>query len=211
MAKAAKSAKRKPVKRPRKPSGGDSRRRIIDAMLDMAARDGWRAVTLNALAAETGLALTDVYDLFPSKQAALAAFLDGIDRSVLAGTTAAASSDPPRDRLFDIMMRRFDALHPHKKAVAAIVRDSLTDPLSYLCGAPRFLQSMAAMLEAANLSSAGCAGAVKTKGLALIYLNAFRVWLRDDTPDMSKTMAALDKGLRQADSLAAAVFTKRAA
>ncbi|MEX2452096.1 MAG: TetR/AcrR family transcriptional regulator, partial [Rhodospirillales bacterium] len=174
------------MKRPRRPSGDDHRQRIIDAMLALAARDGWRAVTLNSLTAETGLKLVDVYDHFPSKHAVLAAFLDEIDRSVLAGTTAAASSDPPRDRLFDIMMRRFDALHPHKKAITAIVRDSLADPLSYLCGAPRFLQSMAAMLDAADLGSAGCAGAVKTKGLALIYLNAFRVWLRDDTPDMSK-------------------------
>ena len=68
-------------------------------------------------------------------------------------------------------------------------------------GAPRFLHSMAWMVEAAGLSSAGLSGAVRTEGLALVYLNALRVWLADDTEDMAKTMAALDWGLRQAEML----------
>ncbi len=55
--------------------------------------------------------------------------------------------------------------------------------------------------QAAGLSSAGLAGAVRTEGLALVYLNALRVWLADDTEDMEKTMAALDWGLRQAEML----------
>ncbi|MEE8226604.1 MAG: TetR family transcriptional regulator, partial [Kiloniellales bacterium] len=70
-----------------------------------------------------------------------------------------------------------------------------------MAGAPRFLHSMAWMVEAAGLSSAGLSGAVRTEGLALVYLNALRVWLADDTEDMAETMAALDWGLRQAETL----------
>ncbi|MEQ8193814.1 MAG: TetR/AcrR family transcriptional regulator, partial [Rhodospirillales bacterium] len=189
----------------------DNRRRIVEALLALTARDGWQAVTLSSLAAETGLALSEIYVHFPSRQAILAAFFDGIDSNVLANTPKAILNEPPRDRLFDILMRRFDTLNEHKDAIAAIVRGTCNDPLMILCGAPRFMQSIAAMLEAAGLSSAGCAGTVKANGLAVIYLNAFRVWLRDDTQDMSKTMATLDKSLRQADRLAAMLFIRRSA
>jgi hypothetical protein len=62
--------------------------------------------------------------------------------------------------------------------------------------------SMARMLEAAGLSARGPVGAVRTKGLAVVYANAVRAWLGDDSTDMASTMAALDKGLRQAERAA---------
>jgi hypothetical protein len=68
---------------------------------------------------------------------------------------------------------------------------------------PRFMLSMSWMLEAAGISSAGLKGLLRTKGLAMVYLNTVRVWVRDETPDMSKTMAALDQNLRRAERVAA--------
>ena len=178
-------------------------------MLEQAASEGWRAVTLKSISDNTGLSLSDVCETFPTKQAVLEGFLADIDRKVRDGTAADILDDSPRDRLFDVLMRRFDLLQPHKDAVANILCDLPRDPIACLCGLPRFAQSMGRMLEAAHLSSKGISGALKIKGLAAVYLNAARVWLRDDTPDMSKTMAALDKGLRRADGLAAVVFNKR--
>ena len=35
-----------------------------------------------------------------------------------------------------------------------------------------------------------------------IYLLAFRVWLDDDTPDMARTLAELDRRLQQAETAA---------
>jgi ubiquinone biosynthesis protein COQ9 len=112
------------------------------------------------------------------------------------------TDEPPRDRLFDVLMGRFDALDANKAAIKAIARGLSRDPLMNLLSAPRFMMSMAWMLEAAGISSAGLKGLLQTKGLAVVYLNTARVWLRDDTPDMSITMAALDKGLRRAERLA---------
>nr|MBC8158924.1 TetR family transcriptional regulator [Alphaproteobacteria bacterium] len=68
-------------------------------------------------------------------------------------------------------------------------------------GLPCFLRSMAWMLEAAGLPSGGISGAARAAGLGALYANAVRVWLRDDTPDMAKTMAALDRGLGCADGI----------
>jgi len=212
MVKKAKKTTKKPRKQARKKPAGNLRRKIISAMLDLSARHGWRSVTMKAIAEEASCSGTELQALFPTKQAILNAFLDDVDKNVQAGTKphefTESPQESPRDRLFDVLMRRFDILQPHKKAIANIVHDMPSDPLACVCGIPRFGKSMAVMLEAAHLSSPGCTGILKTKGLALVYLNTARTWLRDDTPDMSKTMATLDKSLRRADSVAAAIFKR---
>jgi AcrR family transcriptional regulator len=182
----------------RRRGGGDDRGRIIGAALELAAQRRWRHVRLDDIARQAGLDRAAFGAEFSSKAAILAAFLRDIDDRVV-GAGAPDAGETARDRLFDVLMRRFDALAPHKVAIGAIVGDLRTRPGAGLCMVPRFLCSMAAMLEAAGLSARGIAGLVRIEGLALIYANALRVWLADDSPDMAATMAALDKGLRQAE------------
>jgi hypothetical protein len=98
-------------------------------------------------------------------------------------------------------MLRFDALAPHKKAVASILADVPADPLAALTEARPLLRSMAWMLEAAGLSAAGLGGCLRVHGLAGVYLATLRVWLGDDSSDLARTMAALDRNLRRAESL----------
>ncbi|MBL4690849.1 MAG: TetR family transcriptional regulator, partial [Rhodospirillales bacterium] len=121
------------------------------------------------------------------------------DERVLAAGKADGSS--ARDRLFDVLMRRLDIMEPHRDAVRVLVREAAFDPLAALCRGPQFLCSMAWMLEAAGLNSGGINGAIRTKGLAVIYGCALSAWLGDDSPDSSKTMAVLDRGLARAERL----------
>ena len=137
---------------------------------------------------------------FSSKSAILGGFTRRIDDSVLALGPADGSS--PRDRLFDVLMRRLDELQPHRDAVRVIVRDVACDPLAALCQGPRLLCSMASMLKAAGLDAGGIDGAIRTKGLTLIYMRTLSTWLGDDSPDLSRTMAVLDRGLARAERLA---------
>ncbi len=97
-------------------------------------------------------------------------------------------------------MRRFDALQPHRAALSVILRDSFGDPQA-LFAVPQLLNSMAWMLEAAGLSAAGWRGRLRVRLLAALYLGVLRVFLRDDSPDLTKTMATLDRRLRRAESL----------
>jgi hypothetical protein len=83
--------------------------------------------------------------------------------------------------------------------------------LGALCGLQQLLRSLAAMLEAARISSSGVKGLIRTKGLAAIYLATLRIWLRDDSPDMAKTMASLDGHLRRVEALAGRLRGRRAA
>ena len=172
---------------------------VIDAALVLAAERGWRDLSLTDIAAAAKLPLSKVYPVFSSKSAVLAGFMRRVDAAVLAGPAEEEGS--ARDRLFDVLMRRFDALQPHREALANIAHDELREPLGALCGLCALRRSMALMLEAAGLDSTGLRGALRVKGLSAAYLASFRVWLRDDSPDMARTMAALDGYLRRIEGL----------
>ena len=133
----AKKSKKRSAKKPRKPTEAVKRKRIISAMLDQAATEGWRTVTLKTISDETGLSLGEVCDLFPTKQAILNSFLDDIDQKVQAGTSSDDLVESPRDRLFDVLMRRFDSLQPHKEAIANILLCAIIPGLFHRqsCGA----------------------------------------------------------------------------
>ena len=180
-------------------SGGTPRERILDATLALAEREGWRKASLAAIAAEAGMPLHALYAEFRSRAAILAGLMARTDKAVLAEAPAADAEESPRDRLFEVLMRRFDAMKPHRSGLRAIARDLGSDPPAALCSAPAFLRSMAWMLEAAGLSSAGLRGRVRVRALAILYLCVLRVFVRDETEDLSKTMAALDRRLRQAE------------
>ena len=60
---------------------------------------------------------------------------------------------------------------------------------------------MALILSAAGLSTSGLFGKLRIHGLLLIYTNAFRIWLLDDSPDFGKTMAVIDQDLHKAEFL----------
>lgn len=186
MAKAA----RKPV---------DPARRVIERTLSLAAERGWRHVGLGDIAAAARLPLVELYRLYPSRAAILSAFVRHIDEVVLAKGEAEGAT--ARERLFDLLMRRFEALRPYKDGLGAILRDCGGDPFALLCGGARLKRSLAWTLEAAGLESHGLLGKVRIKGLALVYLATLRVWLNDDGRDLSRTMAALDKNLARAEAL----------
>jgi AcrR family transcriptional regulator len=176
------------------PKRPDTKRRIVDAALALAARQGWASTSLSAIASEAGLPLLEVHGHFRSKAAIVEAFLSRIDAEVLAGESQ--EGEKLRDRLFDTIMRRFDALGPHKDAIRSMARDVVADPLGTLAVAQPFLQSMAWMLEASGVTATGWRGTARIHLLAGIYLSVLRVWLDDDSADAMKTMAALDRRLR---------------
>lgn len=193
MAKKSDSAKKLPAER------------LIEAALVLAAERRWRDISLAEIAEAAKLPLVEAYRTFPSKTAILDGFARAVDIEVLAdaslGEDWASEGSAARDRLFDVLMRRFDVLQPHRAALGNLLYDQARDPLAALGGLCRLERSMAAMLEAAQLSASGCRGRLRTKGLAAIQLATVRVWLRDESSDLAKTMAALDGHLRRIEAL----------
>jgi len=175
---------------------------IVAAAMALAAERDWREIGLAEIAAAAGLKLSDLLVEYPSKMAILDAFSKAIDRKVLADFAPDADSSSARDRLFDVLMQRFDALDPHKEAVRRLVAAACRDPLVGLCAGGSLLRSMGLMLEAVGVPSDGIRGAIRAKALSAIYGATLRDWLRDETADKSRTMAALDGRLRRAEGWA---------
>ncbi len=180
----------------------DIPRHVIDTAMKLAAERGWRDLSLAEIADAAKLPLSKVHPVFPSKAAILGALTRQIDAAVLAAEEAGAREGGAHDRLFDALMRRFDALRPYREALGNIVCAEAGDPASALCGLCRLKRSMAGMLEAARLSTTGLRGALRVKALCVAYLATLRVFLRDDSPDMAATMAALDRNLSHLGRLA---------
>ena len=182
----------------RKPAAGPDDP-ILAATLAEAATVGWRDVTLAAVAEHAGISLGEMLTEAPTKAHLVCRFIAHLDRATLAGVTAPDLSQSPRDRVFEVVMRRFDALNKTRDGAKALLRGALRDPASAVIAGLRSNRSVAMMLGAAGISADGPCGFLRGQGLKAIYLAALRAWMRDDTDDMASTMAALDKALRQAE------------
>lgn len=177
----------------------------IDAALALAAEKGWNAVSYGEIAKAAGLTIAQLYPIFPSKTAILTAFARRIDEAVLAGIMPEDEGESARDRLFDVLMRRFELLKPHREAVAAIAKDLPRDLIAAACLARQAVTSMNWMLRAAGIEDGGMRGAVRARALAGVYGATMRTWLNDDSAELGKTMAALDRNLSRAERWAGAL------
>jgi len=177
----------------------DSKQRLIAAALDLAASQGWRHTSFPEIAAAAKVPLSEAHRLFRSKTSILAAFRRDLDLAVVAGSKLGAE-ESAHDRLFDVLMRRFEALKPRRQAVAAILHDSLGDPAA-LKLVPGVMRSMRWMHEAAGLPAAGRRGQIACKISALIYFSVYPAFLRDESEDLGSTMALLDRRLNQVGGL----------
>ena len=191
---------------PRKTAPGAGKRKdapqaIIESALTLAASRGWARVGLGDIAEAAEASLAELRAEFSSKSAIVAAYAAAIDREVLAARDPEVAGRPATERLFDVLMKRFDLLNAHKEGVGAIMRSCPSDPEAILCGPLVLRRSMRWMLEAADLSSAGLQGGLRVKALSALYLSMLPVWLRDDSEDMARTMAVLDRRLRRLDRL----------
>ncbi|PWC39704.1 hypothetical protein TSO352_06235 [Azospirillum sp. TSO35-2] len=165
----------------------------------LAAEKGWRRVGLLEVAHAAGVPLSRFHQRYRGRADLLAAVSRVADATVLAAEGAVDLTEPPRDRLFDVMMRRFDALRPFRDGLRAVVRDLPGEPATALGFTCAFGRSMAWMLRAASIDPDQRGGAALVAGLGAVHARVMRVFLDDDTADLSRTMSALDNGLRRAE------------
>lgn len=185
--------------------------KLIDAALELAAERPWRTISLPEIAERANVPVGEALMTLPSRDRIQRALIDRVDTQVFSSLEDDPLDGSVKDRLFDILMRRFDALEGHQAALRSMAKDAARDPLGTACTGIRFLKSMALSLQAAGVSPEGCSGAAKAKALTVIQLNASRVWMKDDDPGLAQTMAALDKGLARAEKLASGKPARRAA
>jgi AcrR family transcriptional regulator len=183
------------------PAGGE-RERIVAAFLTLLAETSIERISFADIASSAGVSLAQLRGEFGSPLAILAAHLKDIDRAVLAEDFSDMEDEPPRERLFDVLMRRLEKLAPHRRAVRSLLRSaSRNAPLAFALNGLA-VRSQRWMLAAAGIGGAGPPGALRAQGLALLYSSVLRTWVRDDDAGLARTMAALDRALARGQRFA---------
>lgn len=185
----------KSAARPAAGGGKSERERIIDAFMALLAEKPIEQIGLAEIAKRAGVSLSDLRDAFGATLAILAAHMKAIDRAVLAGGDDDMAEEPPRERLFDVLMRRLEILAPHKAAVRSLLRSAGRNPGLAFALNGLAVRSQQWMLTAADIDAAGPRGMVRAQGLAMLFASVLRTWVRDDDPGLARTMAALDRAL----------------
>jgi AcrR family transcriptional regulator len=195
---------RKPPPRPRaQPSSTPStngrdqtgRDPVVVAFMALLAEKRIEHIGFAEIAARAGVSLADLRGRYASKLAILAAQIKEIDRAVLSGGDADMAEEPPRERLFDVLMRRIEALNSHKEAVRSLARSAACNPGLALALNSLAVRSQQWMLTAADISASGPRGMIRAQGLACLFASVLRTFVDDDDPGHAKTMAALDRAL----------------
>lgn len=192
----------RPARRSARPASNEGasapvgeREKIITAFLRLLAEQPIEQIGLADIAEQAGVSLAQLRGAFPSSLAILGAYLKDVDRAVLAADLSDMAEEPPRERLFDALMRRLETLAPHRQAVRSLARSARRNPPLALALNGLAVRSQKWMLTAAGIKASGPRGALRAQGLALLFSSVLRTWIRDDDPGLARTMAELDRAL----------------
>ncbi|SEP36915.1 transcriptional regulator, TetR family [Methylobacterium sp. ap11] len=175
------------------------REAIVEVLMRLAAEQPWNDIEIGDIAREAGVSLAEFRECYPSKGAVLGGFARMIDKQVLDGASDDLDDEPTRERLFDVLMRRLDAMDPYKPALRRIVFALRGDPLSLAALNQVALNSQRFMLASAGISTEGPLGRVKLQGVVIAFARVTEVWLEDEDPALARTMAALDREIRNGE------------
>lgn len=180
---------------------------LVNALFGLLSDYAYRDVTLMMIAERAGLSMAALRRDISGKFDILERFAGQIDEAVLAGLDPEMGQEGAHERLFDVLMRRFDALQPHREAVRAL-RDATREDVGFALALWRLTtRSQRWMMAAADLGVYGGRGEIAARGLAVSFARLIDVWLEDDDPGLARTMAALDRALRRGERAMRAIDT----
>jgi len=174
-------------------------KRLSDAALKCLAKARWDEISLADVAKTAKLSFAQLQPLAPAKPALLGLLLKRFGAETARRYKPDADSASARERLFDVAMTWFDALKPHRKSVRNLYDGLKRDPLALLATRGEIMRA-AQWLFALAGADTGPAVPLRAMAYAAMLARAVPLWLDDDA-DLSKTMAALDRGLSRATNM----------
>ena len=175
---------------------------LLVMAFELIAEHGWSGLSLVELARRAGLPPAEVYRQLPGRVAVLRALSRRMDEAMLEFDEIELAGMPPRDRMFELLMRRLEALVPFRPGLERLARGARCDPCLMLATACRLDRSLAWAQDAAGVRRFGLRARIARRALGAAYLQTLRAWFRDESVDLSKTMVELDKQLRRVEGVA---------
>jgi AcrR family transcriptional regulator len=184
------------------PPGASDREKIIAAFFGLLAEKRFEQISLAEIAEAAGVSLAEFRDEFASPLAIVAAHIKDTDRAVLAADFSDMADEPPRERLFDVLMRRLEIMAPHREGIRSLIRSASRNPPLAMALNGLALRSQQWMLTAAGIGAAGPRGMLRAQGLSLLFGSVLQTWVHDEDPGLARTMAALDRALSRGQRFA---------
>lgn len=167
----------------------------LEAAFALIAERGWCRFRLGELATRLDMPLSQMRATFALPEAVIVALGRRLDGAMLAFPADELAGLEPRERLFELVMRRLDAAAPFAAGLRRLAREAPGDPRA-LCATAANLDRMAGwMIDVAGVRVPPLASGLARAALVLLYARVLDVWLGDGTADRSRTMAELDKRL----------------
>src|SRR3954454_8697782 len=177
------------------PPVGTDRDKIVAAFMALLAEKRFEEIGFGEIASRSGLTLANCRAEFGSTLAIYAAHVKDLDRKVLAGASGDMAEEPPRERLFDVLMRRIEAMAPYREATRSLLKSVSRNPPLALALNGFAARSQTWMLTAADIDAAGPRGMIRAQGLAMLFASVLRTWIDDEDEGLARTLAALDRSL----------------
>ena len=167
------------------------------------ASDSWQSIDLESLSQECDFDVLNVTGGIRNKIDLLVAFSAFIDMTVHQSIDADLKDDqiPVRERLLEALLIRFEALAPYKAGVIKLMKTFLHNPSFVVIGSKSLKLSMEATLAAVGLEAKGIQGAIRVKGMCMIFMSGVCTWSKDNSEDLSATTRILDERLKQTENI----------
>lgn len=182
---------------------------LLVLAFEIIAETGWRGFSFTELSDRSGLSLTEVRAVFSGRSAVLGQLSEQLDQAMLATEPDDLEGLPPRDRVFEMIMSRLEAMAPFRAGLCRLMMDARSDPGLIAMTACRLDRSLAWLQDGAGLAHAhhmsplgNLRRKIQRRLLGAVYLQTLKVWSSDESLDLAKTMASLDKQLRRIENVA---------
>ena len=178
----------------------NKKEKLIILGFKLIEKKGWKYFSLKSLAKENKSDLESIKIFFKNKSQFLESFSEMIDNKVLANIDKEEfNKNSIKDNLFELIMLRFENLNQYKTGLKILLSDLKKSPVELKKIIKKVLDSMDLFLEIANVKNNYLMDFIKVNIIFIIYSYVFNVWLDDQSSEMSKTMAELDKWLSKAE------------
>ena len=181
----------------------DKKNQLIDSSFKIIEDEGWDNFTLKKLSEKKNLNINIINQLLRSKKNLLKEFSKMIDFKVEKEFSFEDLHDSStKDNLFELIMLRLEYMQPYKAALKSIIFSIKKQPGMLKSVSNNVLDSLDFYLELTKAYDKSFFDLFKKKSILLIYSYIFKIWLDDNTEELSKTMSELDKLLTFSERLA---------
>ena len=182
-------------------NSSETEKNYIRKGFDLINDIGWNKFSIEKLSVKENIPVKNLKIFFKCKYSIVDKFSTMIDQNIESKLRIEDFKDSSKkDILFELIMMRFDEMEEFKGSLAKVLDASKNKPLMISIITKNVMNTMDFFLELSNSYNNYAFDLLKKNFLFIIYSITFKTWLSDNTEDLSKTMAELDKLLSTAEN-----------